>query len=305
MMEFNQLVQQFNASRLSQITEPLLKKQSVELWLKRDDELHSIISGNKWRKLKYIIKHAISLNKDTIISMGGRYSNHLHALAYTGYLLNLKTVAMIRGEAILTPSLMDMQNWGMELRFISRSDYRLLRENKYSLNLKTNEYWLPEGGCEQLALTGVAEITAEINIPYDLLCVACGTGTTLAGLITGANKNTEVLGVASFKHAEFLNNEVTKLLPEPYSNWHINHDYHFGGFAKTKPELIEFITEFKTRHAIELEPVYTGKLLYGLYDLIARGQLTNKRIIAIHTGGLQGNRGFNDAYTKDVDYNKV
>lgn len=303
-MLFEQL-QRHQPSRLSQIHDPLLKKHNIELWLKRDDELHLIISGNKWRKLKYIIEHALNLNKDTIISMGGNYSNHLHALAYTGYLLNIKTIGIIRGERTQTPSLIDMQNWGMELRFISRSDYRLLRENKYPLDLKPNDYWLPEGGAEQLALKGVAEIIEEINIPYDLICVACGTGTTLAGLITAANKNAELLGFAAFKHAEFLSNDIKKLLPQHYENWQINHNYHFGGFAKTKSELMQFIDEFKKQHDIQLEPVYTAKMLYGLYNLIQQGLLNNKRIIAIHTGGLQGNRGFNDADAKDDDHNKV
>ena len=205
-MLFEQLQQLFKPSHLSQIHEPLLKKHNIELWLKRDDQLHPIISGNKWRKLKYILEHAISLNKDTIISMGGNYSNHLHALAYTGYLLNIKTIGIIRGEQIQTPSLNDMKHWGMELRFISRSDYRLLRENKYPLDLKPNQYWLPEGGAETLALKGVAEIVAEINIEYDLLCVPCGTATTLAGLITATNN--PVLGFASLKHAEFLNHDA-------------------------------------------------------------------------------------------------
>ena len=302
-MTFNQLSEQFKPSRLNQIHDPLLKKHSVELWLKRDDELHPIISGNKWRKLKYILEHALHSNKDTIISMGGNYSNHLHALAYTASLLNLKAIGIIRGEQRLTPSLHDMKNWGMALKFISRSDYRLLRENKYPLDLKTNQYWLPEGGAEKLALKGVSEIITEIDIAYDVITVACGTATTLAGLINAVPNNTQVLGFAAFKHAEFLNNDVNKLLSPNNKNWHINHDYHFGGFAKTKPELIQFINTFKQRHTIELEPIYTGKMLYGLYDLIQQGLLNNKRIIAIHTGGLQGNRGFNDA--NDDTYNRV
>lgn len=302
-MKFNQLSQQFKPSRLNQIHDPLLKKHSVELWLKRDDELHAIISGNKWRKLKYILEHAINLNKDTIISMGGNYSNHLHALAYTASVLNLKSIGIIRGEQTITPSLHDMKNWGMALKFISRSDYRLLRENKYPLDFKTNQYWLPEGGAEKLALKGVSEIITEIDIAYDVITVACGTATTLAGLINAAPNNIELLGFAAFKHAEFLNNDVNKLLSNNHQNWQINHDYHFGGFAKTKPELIQFITAFKQQHSIELEPIYTGKMLYGLYELIQQGLLDNKRIIAIHTGGLQGNRGFNG--TNDDTHNKV
>ncbi len=294
------LEKSFSPSPLSPINDPLLIQHGIELWLKRDDLLHPIISGNKWRKLKYSLNDALKLGKDTIISMGGAHSNHLHALAFTGKLLNIKTHGFIRGEQPekLTGTLKDLQDWGMQLSYISRSAYRELRHyhDRFSLpGLKPNEYWLPEGGSSVLALQGVDELVKEIDQPYDLLCAPCGTGATLAGLINATPNNTSILGFAALKNASFLMNDVNALLPAPHFNWQINLNYHFGGFAKTKPELFEFIKRFTEITGIVLEPIYTGKMMYAIYDLISKHTFTpGKRIIAIHTGGLQGLRGFNE-----------
>jgi 1-aminocyclopropane-1-carboxylate deaminase len=295
--ELIKLEQSFQPSILTKVNDPLLEKHQVELWIKRDDLLHPIISGNKWRKLKYILNHALSLDAHTLISMGGAYSNHLHALAYIGNVLGLKTIGLIRGEpaASLTPSLLDMQHWGMELKFVSRSEYRLLRQYKHWADLpdlKPQQYWLPEGGAQTLALKGVAELVREIDMTYDTLCVPCGTGTTLAGLVNALDDNIEVIGFAALKNAGFLTVDVNALLPQPRANWHINLEYHFGGFAKTNAELLAFIDQFEAMTQIPLEPVYTGKMLYALYDLIQKSAFKpNQRIIAVHTGGLQGKRG--------------
>ncbi len=291
------LEQAFKPSILTKIDDPLLEHYQVELWIKRDDLLHPIISGNKWRKLKYILQHALSLDSDTLISMGGAYSNHLHALAYVGKVLGLKTIGLIRGEqpVTLTPTLQDVQQWGMELKFVSRSDYRLLRQYKQWSDLpdlKPRQYWLPEGGAQALALKGVAELVYEIDIAYDTLCVPCGTGTTLAGIVNAVTADTTVIGFAALKNAGFLTADVNTLLPNYKDNWHINLDYHVGGFAKTNAELLAFIDGFEARTQIPLEPVYTGKMLYGLYDLIKKQAFKPyQRIIAVHTGGLQGKRG--------------
>ncbi len=288
----------FNRSSLTRITEPLFERRGVELWLKRDDLLHPVISGNKWRKLKYSLQHALSLGADTLISMGGAYSNHLHALAYTGHVLGLKTIGFIRGGQPdpLTPSLADMRAWGMELRFVSRADYRQLRLYKswQALpDIKPGQYWLPEGGAQALALQGIAELVHELDSPYDVLCAPCGTGATLAGLIAAAPKKANIIGFAALKNAGFLTADIAALLGRQQDNWQVNLDYHFGGFAKTNAELLAFIAGFEARTAIPLEPVYTGKMLYGLYDLLKKDYFSaGQRIIAIHTGGLQGNRGF-------------
>ena len=290
----------FFPSPLSPINDPLLHTYGIELWLKRDDLLHPIISGNKWRKLKYCLNDALNLGKDTIISMGGAHSNHLHALAYAGKALNLKTHGIIRGEQPehTTSTLKDIQDWGMQLSYVSRTEYRNLRHfhGPHDLpDIKSNEYWLPEGGATPLALKGVAELVTEIDIPYDIICTPCGTGATLAGIINAAPLNTSVIGFAALKNASFLNDDVKNLLPSEHVNWQINQNYHFGGFAKTSPELMLFIKNFADSHGIILEPVYTGKMMFALYDLITQNTFKpGLRIIAIHTGGLQGLRGFNE-----------
>lgn len=296
--ELIKLEKTFSPSILTKIDDPLLAHYEIKLWMKRDDLLHPVISGNKWRKLKYSLNHALSLGADTLVSMGGAYSNHLHALAYAGKALGLKTRGFVRGERpeTLTPTLADLQDWGMELNFISRSDYRLLRQYKGCLDLpglKPGQYWLPEGGAQALALTGVAELVDEIDVAHDILCAPCGTGATLAGMIAAAPAQVSVLGFAALKNAGFLTADVEALLPQPKANWQINLDYHFGGFAATTPELMAFIAGFENKTGIPLDPVYTGKMMYALYDLITKHRFTpGQRIIAVHTGGLQGNRGF-------------
>lgn len=297
-LELIKLEEAFNPSILTKIDDPLLTQYQIEMWMKRDDLLHPVISGNKWRKLKYILDHALPLGADTLISMGGAYSNHLHALAYAGKVLGLKTVGLVRGEPpnILTPTLMDMKNWGMELKFVSRAEYRQFRQYKnwHDLpGLKPRQYWLPEGGAQALALKGVTELVAEVEIPYDTLCVPCGTGTTLAGIVEAVPEQVSVLGFAALKNASFLTKEVDAMLSQSRNNWQINLDYHFGGFAKINAELNAFIEDFEFKTTIPLEPVYTGKMMYAVYDLIKKHYFRpGQRIVAVHTGGLQGKRGF-------------
>jgi len=294
--ELIKLEKTFQPSILKKINDPWLEQRQIELYIKRDDLLHPVISGNKWRKLKYSLDHALSLGSDTLISMGGAYSNHLHALAYVGKVLGLKTIGLIRGEQplILSSTLNDIKRWNMELRFVSRTDYRLLRQYKnYDTlpRLKSGEYWLPEGGATNLALQGVAELITEIGIPYDSFCVPCGTGATLAGVAEVASESVSVLGFAALKNASFLTADVDALLSQSRNNWQINLDYHFGGFGKINAELSAFIEEFELKSAIPLEPIYTGKMIYGIYDLIKKNYFKpGQRIIALHTGGLQGKK---------------
>ena len=296
--ELVKLQKKFGLSTLCKIDDPYLDDHNVKLWIKRDDLLHPVISGNKWRKLKYNLNEALSMGADTVISMGGAYSNHLHALAYAGKVLGLRTIGIIRGEAPsrLTPTLHDLENWGMELRFVTRSDYRQYRQYKHWHDLPgitPSQYWLPEGGSNYLAMKGVSELVNEIDIPYDTLCVACGTGTTLAGLIKAAPRQTSVVGFATFKNTDFLATDIQSLLNDEFHNWELFQNYHFGGFAKHNPDLALFMRDFEDKTIIQLEPVYTGKMLYGLYDLVAKGYFKpGQRIIAVHTGGLQGNRGY-------------
>lgn len=295
------LQRQLSPSPLMPIIDSALTAYGVELWIKRDDLLHPIISGNKWRKLKYILNHALFEGADSIVSMGGAYSNHLHALAYVGQLLGLKTAAYVRGECPAQPSetLIDLMSWNMALTFVSRSDYRALRRYKDHDSLPDRlqgAYWLPEGGATELALQGVGELLSEVESDFDVMMVACGTGTTLAGLIRAAAPTCQLIGVAALKGGGFLVDDVQALLGlsamPAASSWQILQDYHAGGFAKTTPALNQFIVDFRHRHGIALDTVYTGKLLYAAYDLIKQGYFSvGQRILLMHTGGLQGNRG--------------
>lgn len=300
------LERQFKPSLLIPVNDPRLAKYKVKVWVKRDDLLHPIISGNKWRKLKFILNHALSLQTNTLISMGGAYSNHLHALAYTGKLLQLHTKGFIRGEKPdkLNPTLADLQTWGMQLQFISRSDFRSLRQyrdHRALPGLTEQQYWLPEGGAQALALSGVAQMVSEIDIDYDCICLPCGTGITLAGVANAVPAAVQVLGIAALKSANFLLQDIrafmaqgrkTGAVDSASGDWTVNFDYTFGGFARTTAELLTFMNEFERCTAIKLEPLYTGKMLFAVYDLITKGYFqAGQRIIAIHTGGLQGNRG--------------
>lgn len=291
-----ELEKKFQPSVCTQLFSPLFEQKQIELWVKRDDLIHPIISGNKWRKLKYILNHALAIDCQTIVSMGGAYSNHLHALAFVGKQLKLKTVGYIRGEkpSVFSPTLQDMKNWGMELKFISRTDYRKLRQYKQFNQLphiKKNTYWLPEGGATKLALQGIGELISEIDDHFDSVCTPCGTATTLAGLIQSIPAHCVAHGFSALKGGQFLTEDVKHLIPKNKSNWTIHLDYHFGGFAKKNKELLLFIDDFEKQHGIELESVYSGKMFYGLFDLIQQNYFKiGQRIIAIHTGGLQGNR---------------
>lgn len=290
------LAQQLSPSQLQPIFDAEFANHGLELWIKRDDLLHPIISGNKWRKLKYCLNHALSLNADCIVSMGGAYSNHCHALAFAGKTLGLKTVAYIRGEqpAVFNSTLRDLQDWGMELRFVSREAYRQLRQYKQhgSLpDLQVGQYWLPEGGASALALQGVGEMIDEIALNFDYLATACGTGTTLAGLINKATASSQLLGVAAIKNGGYLLDEIQQLTNRPADNWQLFLDYHHGGFAKSSPELLAFIERFQQQHGIALEPIYTGKLLFAMYDLMRQGYFAKgQKLVVLHTGGLQGIR---------------
>lgn len=285
------------AAIIEPVQHPVLAYNGIHLHIKRDDLLHPVISGNKWRKLKYTLLHALTEGHEHLISMGGAYSNHLHALAYVGHKLNLKTTGFIRGEQPIVdnPTLTDLKKWGMNLEFITRGAFRDLR--KYRNHdaepaKKYNGFWIAEGCANHDALCGVAEIVKEIELDFDILTLACGTGTTLAGIAKTLPASKKVLGFSALKGGGFLEKDINKLLHmKGMPNWTVNFDYHFGGFAKTTDELTSFIEEFQSQNNIPLERLYNAKMLYGLLDLIKNGRFKKDHtIIAIHTGGLQGDR---------------
>lgn len=279
---------------------------NVRLYIKREDLLHPIISGNKWRKLKYNLMAAKEVGKSTLLTFGGAYSNHIHAVAGAAKEYGFKSIGIIRGEEHLplNPTLQDAHDMGINLQYMDRTTYRQKQSKELLDSLRKtfgDVYMIPEGGTNELAIKGAAEIVEGIEDDYDYLCVACGTGGTAAGIISGLNGRSEVLGFSvlkgDFHHQEIVNWLSTTEKPL-LDNWHVNTDYHFDGYAKFDLQLINFINRFKSNYHIQLDPIYTGKMLFGVFDLISKGHFPAKtRVLAIHTGGLQGIAGFNQRFT--------
>ncbi|MCE7994901.1 MAG: 1-aminocyclopropane-1-carboxylate deaminase/D-cysteine desulfhydrase [Roseivirga sp.] len=283
-----------------QIHDPRLAKKGVELLIKREDLNHPVISGNKWRKLKYNLEEAKKLGHNWLLTFGGAYSNHIYATAGAGKEFGFETIGVIRGEEHLplNPTLSFAKTAGMQLHYIDRTSYRRKSESDTIKLLKQQYgdfYLIPEGGTNELAIRGCEEIVTEIDTDFDYLCCPVGTGGTVAGLISGLQGRSNVIGFSSLK-GDFLQKEVALLLKQSgkhFANWSINTDYHFGGYAKTKPGLIDFMKNFEQQHHIPLDPVYTAKMLFGIYELIETGVFpAGTRIVAVHTGGLQGRKGF-------------
>jgi len=274
----------------------------MDLWIKRDDMLHPQVSGNKFRKLKYPLL-GLQGQRRHVVSMGGIWSNHIHALAHATHALGLPASALIRGaEGMHSAMLDDVRALGMQVRFVNREAYRQLRldDSAWRGHLEdsgADALWLPEGGSTPLALRGVAGLIAELPFIPDYLVVACGTGATLAGLLAGLGGRSTVLGIAAISGGDYLRNDISRLLSEAgypdYQNYELLTEFHHGGYGKAPPELLDFARQFMHETAIPLEPVYTAKMLFALRQLWHHGRLAqHARVIAIHTGGLQGARGF-------------
>jgi 1-aminocyclopropane-1-carboxylate deaminase/D-cysteine desulfhydrase-like pyridoxal-dependent ACC family enzyme len=268
----------------------------VNLFLLRLDLIDEEISGNKWFKLKYNLEEAIKLQKQQIITFGGAFSNHIAATSKACKLVGLKSYGIIRGENIENHTLNLAEANGMELKFVSRTLYRnkmaLMEWLAQTFDLQKS-YVIPEGGANELGIEGCKEIVDLINIPFNYIAVACGTATTLTGVIKAINKNQIGLGFAALKGGSFLTQEVNKNLSDyNASAFKIFEDYHFGGYAKHNDALITFMRNFEQEHHIKLDFVYTAKMMYGLLDLIHQNYFpANSTIVAIHSGGLQGNLG--------------
>lgn len=289
---------------LQEIEEQLLSEKGIRLFLKRDDLIHPHISGNKYRKLKYNLEEARKQGRKTVLTFGGAFSNHIYAVAAAGKEFGFETIGLIRGEnnVPLNPTLSFALECGMQLHFITRDAYRDKENPEYLARLHRQYgdfYLLPEGGTNALGVKGCAEIVSEISKAYDFLCCPCGTGGTLAGLIAGdAGKNT-LLGFSVLKGLKDLEGRIEELIRDysgrDYANWSVNHDYHFGGYAKVNETLFSFINSFNDQHHILLDPIYTGKMMFGIYDLIRNNYFkSGSAIVAIHTGGLQAWEGFKE-----------
>ena len=283
---------------LQELSDSLLLEKKIRLFILREDLIHPHISGNKWRKLYYNIEAAKQKELKRLITFGGAYSNHITATAAAGKEFGFKTLGFIRGEEQLplNSTLSYAKDCGMEFRYLSRSDYRLKNDPAFLKSLLKNEkeyYLIPEGGTNKLAVKGCEEILTNLSIDFDYVCCACGTGGTISGLINSLKSSQKAIGFPALKGAHFLNEEIEKFTNN--SQWELNLDYHFGGYAKAKPDLINFMNSFKAKHNITLDPVYTGKMFFGLWDLIEKDYFrAGSTIIAVHTGGLQGIDGMND-----------
>lgn len=286
-----------------------INKFDVALYIKREDLIHPTISGNKYRKLKYNIEDAQTQQKEVLLTFGGAYSNHIAALASVGKAYGFQTIGVIRGDELgenlsktldSNPTLQFAHQCGMKFDFISRSDYRNKTSESFIKKLKDKYgdfYLVPEGGTNELAIKGCEEILNAETEKFDYICVAVGTGGTIAGIIKSATENQQTIGFPALK-GDFLIEEIKK-----YTNrtdkWTLNTMYHFGGYGKTSDELIQFINKFKSETKIPLDPIYTGKMMFGIIDLIKKGTFKNgTKILAIHTGGLQGIIGMNSVLKK-------
>ena len=277
----------------------LPNNSNVELYLKREDAIHDFVSGNKYRKLKYNILEAQSLGFKTLLTFGGAYSNHIAAVASAGQIFGFKTIGVIRGEELFNKidsntTLSYAKQCGMQFKFVSREVYRNKTSTDF-INILKEEfkdfYSIPEGGTNILAVKGCEEILTEEDASFDYICCAAGTGGTISGLINASKANQQILGFPALK-GDFLQEDISKFATK--TNWELILEYHFGGYAKINSELVSFINRFKLENNIALDPVYTGKMLYGIFDLIEKGKFPKgSKILAIHTGGLQGITGMN------------
>ena len=271
----------------------------ISLTIKREDLIHPFVSGNKFRKLKYNLLQAKAENQSTLLTFGGAFSNHIAAVAYAGKEQGFKTIGIIRGDELGdkiedNPTLKFAQENGMQFTFVSREDYRLKSENAFIEKLKNkfgNFYLVPEGGTNELAVKGCEEILIDEDRAFNYVCCAVGTGGTISGLINSALPNQKILGFPALK-GDFLKDEIRIFAKQ--DNWNLISDYHFGGYGKINLELIEFINAFFEETKVPLDPIYTGKMVFGVIDLISKKYFpAHSRILLIHTGGLQGVDGMN------------
>lgn len=291
---------------LLKIEDDFLAERGITLFIKREDLNDPELSGNKIHKLKYNLLQAKEEGHTILLTFGGAYSNHIYAVAAAGKRFGFNTIGIIRGEEHLplNPTLKFAASCGMNIYYMNRSTYRKKTNPEVVSELRDQFgefYLIPEGGTNDLAVKGCREIINSISINFDIICAPCGTGGTLAGLIAGLNGKHFALGFAVLKGASFLNHDILNLLtasgiPE-LANWNVNLDYHFGGYAKIKTELLQFIKVFFEKTGVVLDPIYNGKMFYGIYDLISLNKIdAGTTIIAIHTGGLQGLEGMKSKF---------
>jgi len=278
---------------------PITFPHNITLTIKREDLLHPHISGNKFRKLKYNIQEAQRLGKTALLTFGGAYSNHIAATAAAGKVYSFTTIGIIRGDELAdkindNPTLSFASGCGMQFKFVTREAYRDKTEPDFLAALKAEFgdcYIVPEGGTNALAVKGCEEILTKDDKRFTHVCCAVGTGGTILGLINSAVEGQQVLGFPALKNAN-LHDDILTFAKS--GNWQLVEDYHFGGYGKVTPELVQFMNDFTEKTAIQLDPVYTAKMVFGVIDLIVKGFFApDSAILMIHTGGLQGIAGMN------------
>ena len=289
-----------------EISYPLLKEKHVRLYLKRIDLVHSFLSGNKWYKLKYNLEEAVKLKKNTILTFGGAFSNHIAATSYAARNKGLNSIGIIRGEERLPlNSTLDFAiKHGMVLHYISRSDYRLKNTTNFRQNIKDifgEFYLIPEGGSNKLAVKGTREIINNSD-DQDYICCSVGTGGTIKGIIQASTIKQQIIGFLAIKYYDQINSSINRCVEK--QNWSLLNNYLFGGYARYNQDLINFIINFNKRNHIPLDAIYTGKMMFGIFDLIAKDYFPiGSKILAIHTGGLQGNKGMNERFDLSLPTN--
>lgn len=281
-------------SPIEQIFDPIWSDQNIELYIKREDLIHPLVNGNKYRKLKYNLES----KPNCIITFGGAFSNHIHATASAGKIFNIPTVGIIRGEMDeCNPTLLYAISCGMNLHFVDRTSYKLKEESELAqaiISQYDDPLILPEGGNNNMARKGTAEVALEIKtqLPLlDVIALSAGTGGTASGILTEKKAEYKLLVFSALK-GDFLKDEINSMSKS--SDFQLVTDYHFGGYARSNPELISFINKFYEDHQIVLDPIYNGKGLFGLVDLVKKNYFKNgSKILWVLTGGQQGNIAWN------------
>ena len=284
----------YDKTNIEELKSQIFEQSEVRLIIKREDQNHPFVSGNKWWKLKYNLEEASKARQTTLLTFGGAYSNHIYATAAAAQELGLKSIGIIRGEETLplNPTLSFAKASGMQLHYISREAYRNKTETSFIEQLQKqfgDFYLIPEGGTNELAVKGCAEFAFQLNgeVDFDYLCLPIGTGGTIAGMIEGLDESKKVIGFPSLKGATFLEDEIRKYTSK--KNWQLVYDYHFGGYAKSSKELGEFVNQFEKEFNIPFDPIYTAKMMFGIMDLIRKNFFeSGSTILLVHTGGLQG-----------------
>ncbi len=274
-----------------------------EIFIKRDDLIHPLVSGNKWRKLKYNIQHALDHNCDGIISFGGAFSNHLYALAAACQIAGLKCKAFVKGDGFdnLNPTLRFLNEQHADITYLDRGAYRNKTDKTFLRDLQQqfpNFHIVPEGGSNELAIRGVEEMIQEVyqQIDCNKLLVLCGvgSGSTITGVVKGLRAQDEAIGMLAVNDASLETKIKANLTGTEHTKLKLDYNTHLGAFGKTNESLITFINEFFLSTGIPIEPLYTGKVMMRLQALLKAGELNSDfNILVIHTGGLQGNRGYN------------